>query len=127
MMKLNELKPTKGSRPKAWRKGRGHGSGNGKTAGRGHKGQNARSGGGVRPQFEGGQMPLYRRVPKRGSTSAFKTTSEINVEDLNKFEEVVVDVVTVHDSGVLTIPKVNDLSDPAAGTNKALTARPLST
>ncbi len=128
MMKLNELKPTKGSRPKAWRKGRGHGSGNGKTAGRGHKGQNARSGGGVRPQFEGGQMPLYRRVPKRGfNNKRFqKQLHEINVEDLNKFEEgSVVDVQTVHDSGVLTIPKVNDgIKILGRGElNKALTVR----
>lgn len=127
-MKLNELKPTKGSRPKAWRKGRGHGSGNGKTAGRGHKGQNARSGGGVRPQFEGGQMPLYRRVPKRGfNNKRFqKQLHEINVEDLNKFEEgSVVDVQTVHDSGVLTIPKVNDgIKILGRGElNKALTVR----
>lgn len=65
-MKLNELSPVEGSRTSAYRKGRGHGSGNGKTAGRGHKGQKARSGGGVRPGFEGGQTPLYRRIPKRG-------------------------------------------------------------
>lgn len=127
-MKLNELKPTKGSRAKAWRKGRGHGSGNGKTAGRGHKGQNARTGGGVRPQFEGGQMPLYRRVPKRGfNNKRFqKQLHEINVEDLNKFEEgSVVDVQTVHDSGVLTIPKVNDgIKILGRGElNKALTVR----
>lgn len=127
-MKLNELKPTKGSRSKAWRKGRGHGSGNGKTAGRGHKGQNARSGGGVRPQFEGGQMPLYRRVPKRGfNNKRFqKQLHEINVEDLNKFEDgSVVDVKTVHDSGVLTIPKVNDgIKILGRGElNKALTVR----
>ena len=65
-MYLNELKPAEGSRANNFRRGRGHGSGNGKTAGKGHKGQNARSGGGVRPGFEGGQMPLYRRIPKRG-------------------------------------------------------------
>ena len=65
-MKLHELKPAAGSTAPAWRKGRGPGSGNGKTAGKGHKGQNARSGGGVRPGFEGGQLPLYRRLPKRG-------------------------------------------------------------
>ena len=65
-MKLHELSPAAGSSKKAWRKGRGHGSGNGKTAGRGHKGQNARTGGGVRPGFEGGQIPLYRKLPKRG-------------------------------------------------------------
>jgi large subunit ribosomal protein L15 len=65
-MFLHELKPAEGSVTKGFRRGRGHGSGNGKTAGKGHKGQNARSGGGVRPGFEGGQMPLYRRIPKRG-------------------------------------------------------------
>ena len=65
-MKLHELTPAEGSVVSAWRKGRGPGSGNGKTAGKGHKGQNARSGGGVRPGFEGGQIPLYRKLPKRG-------------------------------------------------------------
>ena len=65
-MKLHELSPAPGSATPAWRKGRGAGSGNGKTAGKGHKGQNARSGGGVRPGFEGGQIPAYRRLPKRG-------------------------------------------------------------
>ena len=64
-MKLHELSPAAGSAKESFRKGRGHGSGNGKTAGKGHKGQNARSGGGVRPGFEGGQIPLYRRLPKR--------------------------------------------------------------
>ncbi|MBE7034697.1 MAG: 50S ribosomal protein L15 [Ruminococcaceae bacterium] len=87
-MKLNELKPAEGSKKAAFRVGRGHGSGNGKTAGRGHKGQNARSGGGVRPGFEGGQMPLYRRLPKKGFTNIFaKTYSQINVSDLNKFAD----------------------------------------
>ncbi|MGN1059676.1 MAG: 50S ribosomal protein L15 [Clostridia bacterium] len=87
-MKLNELKPAEGSKKAAFRVGRGHGSGNGKTAGRGHKGQNARSGGGVRPGFEGGQMPLYRRLPKKGFTNIFaKTYSQINVSDLNRFSD----------------------------------------
>ena len=87
-MELNELVPAPGSRTKHYRKGRGIGSGNGKTAGKGHKGQNARSGGGVRPGFEGGQMPLYRRLPKRGfkNVTAIKY-SEINVSTLNKFED----------------------------------------
>ena len=86
-MKLNELRPAVGSTTEAKRKGRGAGTGNGKTAGRGHKGQNARSGGGVRPGFEGGQMPLYRRLPKVGFTNIFaKKYVEINVSDLNKFE-----------------------------------------
>jgi large subunit ribosomal protein L15 len=87
-MKLYELAPIEGSRTARKRKGRGHASGLGKTAGRGHKGQNARSGGGVRPGFEGGQMPLYRRLPKRGFTNIFaKEYVEINVSDLNRFEE----------------------------------------
>lgn len=79
-MKLNELKPAEGSAKAAWRKGRGTGSGNGKTAGKGHKGQNARSGGGVRPGFEGGQLPLYRKLPKRGFNNKFATTyATVNV------------------------------------------------
>ena len=87
-MKLHELSPAPGSAKDAWRKGRGPGSGNGKTAGKGHKGQNARSGGGVRPGFEGGQLPLYRKLPKRGFTNHFaKEYAIINVSDLNKFED----------------------------------------
>ena len=86
-MKLHELRPTEGSTTPAWRKGRGAGSGNGKTAGKGHKGQNARSGGGVRPGFEGGQIPLYRRLPKRGFNNKFAAVySIVNVEKLNAFE-----------------------------------------
>lgn len=86
-MKLHELSPAAGSAKKAWRKGRGPGSGNGKTAGKGHKGQNARSGGGVRPGFEGGQIPLYRKLPKRGFNNKFATTYAIvNVSDLEVFE-----------------------------------------
>jgi large subunit ribosomal protein L15 len=87
-MKLYELSPAAGSKRKAWRVGRGIGSGNGKTAGKGHKGQNARSGGGVRPGFEGGQMPLTRRIPKRGFTNIFaKTYAGVNVSKLNVFED----------------------------------------
>ena len=87
-MKLNELSPAAGSAKAAWRKGRGPGSGNGKTAGKGHKGQNARSGGGVRPGFEGGQLPLYRKLPKRGFTNRFAVNYAIvNVSALNKFED----------------------------------------
>ena len=87
-MKLNELKPAAGSAKAAWRKGRGPGSGNGKTAGKGHKGQNARSGGGVRPGFEGGQLPLYRKLPKRGFNNKFAVNYAIvNVEALNKFDD----------------------------------------
>lgn len=85
-MKLHELSPAPGSTKSAWRKGRGVGSGNGKTAGRGHKGQNARTGGGVRPGFEGGQIPLYRRLPKRGFTNSLfkKEYAIINLETLDK-------------------------------------------
>jgi len=87
-MKLHDLKPAEGSVKAPLRKGRGTGSGLGKTAGRGHKGQKARSGGGVRPGFEGGQMPLVRRLPKRGFTNIFATVySEVNLKDLEVFEE----------------------------------------
>ena len=87
-MKLHELSPAAGSAKDAYRKGRGPGSGNGKTAGKGHKGQNARSGGGVRPGFEGGQLPLYRKLPKRGFNNKFAVNYAIvNVEDLNRYED----------------------------------------
>ena len=88
-MKLHELSPAEGSVRESYRKGRGPGSGNGKTAGKGHKGQNARSGGGVRPGFEGGQLPLYRKLPKRGfNNSKFaKVYAIVNVEALNVFED----------------------------------------
>ncbi len=87
-MKLHELSPAEGSTKEAKRKGRGVGTGNGKTGGRGHKGQKARSGGGVRPGFEGGQMPLTRRLPKRGFKNIFaKEYTIVNVGDLNKFED----------------------------------------
>jgi large subunit ribosomal protein L15 len=87
-MKLHELKPAEGSRKQRNRVGRGIGSGNGKTAGRGHKGQNSRSGGGVRPGFEGGQNPLYRRLPKRGFTNPTrKEYTIVNLDTLNRFEE----------------------------------------
>ena len=83
-MKLHELTPAAGATKPAYRKGRGAGSGNGKTAGRGHKGQWARSGGGVRPGFEGGQMPLQRRIPKRGFNNIFATEyATVNVSALN--------------------------------------------
>ena len=102
-MKLFELKPSEGATKDAKRKGRGHGSGNGKTAGRGHKGQNARSGGGVRIGFEGGQMPIYRRLPKRGFNNIFaKSYAEINVSDLNKFDDgAVVDAEALINSGII--------------------------
>ena len=86
-MKLHELSPAEGSAKKSYRKGRGPASGNGKTAGKGHKGQNARSGGGVRPGFEGGQIPLYRKLPKRGFTNHFaKKYAIVNVSELNRFD-----------------------------------------
>ena len=87
--KIHDLSPKKGSTQESFRKGRGAGSGNGKTAGKGHKGQNARSGGGVRPGFEGGQLPLYRKLPKRGFNNArfSKNYAVINVESLNKFND----------------------------------------
>ena len=87
-MKLYELSPAAGSAKASFRRGRGAGSGNGKTAGKGHKGQNARSGGGVRPGFEGGQLPLYRKLPKRGFKNRFAVNYAIvNVAALNKFED----------------------------------------
>ncbi|CRK85300.1 50S ribosomal protein L15 [Neobacillus massiliamazoniensis] len=86
-MKLHELKPAEGSRQERKRKGRGIGSGNGKTAGKGHKGQNARSGGGVRLGFEGGQTPLFRRLPKRGFTNINRVEyAVVNLDALNRFE-----------------------------------------
>ena len=107
-MKLNEL--TSGGNAKAYRKGRGAGSGNGKTAGRGHKGQKARSGGGVRPGFEGGQMPLYRRLPKRGFNNKRFAPDYIilNVGDLEKFEGTEVTAKALAEQGIITLPKVND-------------------
>ena len=96
-MKLNELKPAEGSVKASFRRGRGTASGNGKTAGKGHKGQNARSGGGVRLGFEGGQLPLYRKHPKRGFNNKFATNYAIvNVSVLNSFEDgAVVDIDTL--------------------------------
>ena len=106
-MKLYELQPAEGSVKDVKRIGRGHGSGNGKTAGKGHKGQNARSGGGVRPGFEGGQLPLYRKLPKRGFYNRFaKEYSVVNVEALNRFEDgAVVDLAVLADAGVISQPK----------------------
>jgi large subunit ribosomal protein L15 len=103
-MKLNELRPAEGSVQERYRKGRGPGSGNGKTAGKGHKGQNARSGGGVRPGFEGGQFPIYRQLPKRGfNNKRFATVyATINVSDLNRFEDgAIVDIQTLIDARVI--------------------------
>lgn len=104
---LHELKPVPGSRTKPTRKGQGHGSGLGKTAGRGHKGQKARSGGGVRIGFEGGQMPLQQRVPKRGFTNIFgKEIVEVNVRDLNKFDAgTVVSLEELFEKGIIKAVK----------------------
>ena len=116
-MKLHELKPAEGSRQERKRIGRGIGSGNGKTAGKGHKGQNARSGGGVRPGFEGGQTPLFRRLPKRGFTNINrKEFAIVNLEALNRFEEgtevtpellIETGVVTNEKSGIKILAKGN--------------------
>ena len=107
-MKIHELTPAPDSNKAVKRIGRGHGSGNGKTAGKGHKGQNARSGGGVRIGFEGGQMPLARRIPKRGFNNIFATKyAVVNVSDLNKFkDDTVVDTELLVASGL--VKKVND-------------------
>lgn len=103
-MKLHELSPAAGSTKVGKRKGRGAGSGNGKTAGRGHKGQWARSGGGVRAGFEGGQMPLVRRIPKRGFNNIFAKPLEIiNLSSLNKFEDgATVNVCDLLEKGILS-------------------------
>lgn len=103
-MRLDELQPTEGSKFAAKRVGRGIGSGTGKTSGKGHKGQNARSGGGVRPGFEGGQMPLYRRLPKRGFKNIFaKQYVTINVEVLEKFENgAEVTAETLKEAGIIS-------------------------
>ncbi len=102
-MKLHELTPAFGSVKEAKRIGRGHGSGNGKTAGKGHKGQKARAGHGMRPGFEGGQMPLQRRVPKRGFNNIFaEEVIAINVSALNVFEDgAVVDAAALADKGIV--------------------------
>ena len=108
-MKLHELSPAEGSVKNSFRKGRGAGSGNGKTAGKGHKGQNARSGGGVRPGFEGGQLPLYRKLPKRGFNNFRfgKVYAIVNVQTLNKFNDGdVVDAAALLAAGVVNV--VND-------------------
>ena len=102
-MKLNELSPAPGARKVRFRVGRGLGSGNGKTSGKGQKGQKSRSGGGVRTGFEGGQMPIYRRLPKRGFKNIFANVyAEVHVETLNRFEDgTTVDAVALVEAGVL--------------------------
>ena len=102
-MKMHELAPAIGSTKEAKRIGRGHGSGNGKTAGKGHKGQHARAGHGMRPGFEGGQMPLQRRVPKRGFNNIFATEwAAINVSALEVFEDgTVVDAALLAEKGII--------------------------
>ena len=102
-MKLHELQATEGSRSEKYRKGRGIGSGNGKTAGKGHKGQNARSGGGVALGFEGGQMPLWRRLPKRGFKNVNRVEyAVVNVEDLNRFDDgTVVNSALLKEAGLI--------------------------
>lgn len=107
-MDLSNLQPAEGSKHSDnFRRGRGHGSGNGKTAGKGHKGQKARSGGGTRPGFEGGQMPLYRRIPKRGFTNInSKDIVGINVSALERFDDgAEVTVETLVESGVVSNPR----------------------
>ena len=108
-MKLHELSPQEGSTKANFRKGRGPGSGNGKTAGKGHKGQNARSGGGVRPGFEGGQLPLYRKLPKRGFKNFLfkKNYTIINVQSLNKFD----DGDVVDNAALLVKGIINNVND----------------
>jgi len=103
-MKLNELSPAKGSRKAPNRLGRGVGSGSGKTAGRGTKGYNSRSGGGVRPGYEGGQMPLHRRLPKRGFANMFrKNIAVINIRDLKRFDKgSVVDEAALVQAGLVS-------------------------
>ena len=101
-MKIHELTPAFDSNKAVKRIGRGHGSGNGKTAGKGHKGQNARSGGGVRPGFEGGQIPLYRKLPKRGFKNRFaKEYTTVNISALERFEDgAVVDLDLLANAGL---------------------------
>lgn len=126
-MKMHELRPAEGARTSAKRLGRGIGSGLGKTSGKGHKGQNARSGGGVRPGFEGGQMPLVRRIPKRGFNNRFrKVYSIVNISALEaKFENgAVVDAKALIVSGILS--KIEDAGVKVLGggeLTKALTVK----
>lgn len=106
-MQLGQLKPAEGSKRKAWRRGRGHGSGNGKWSGRGQGGQKSRSGGGVRPTFEGGQFPMFRRIPKRGFTN--RNTLDIvaiNVYHLEVFDDgTTVDIAALQSKGLVSNPR----------------------
>ena len=106
-MQLGQLKPAEGSKRKAWRRGRGHGSGNGKWSGRGQGGQKSRSGGGVRPTFEGGQFPLFRRVPKRGFKNRnAKDIVAINVYHLEVFDNgATVDIAALQSKGLVSNPR----------------------
>ena len=124
-MKLHELQVAEGARKEHYRKGRGLGSGNGKTAGKGHKGQNARSGGGVALGFEGGQLPLFRRLPKRGFKNVNHVNyATINVKDLNRFEDgTVVSPALLKEVGLLT-KEYNGLKVLGGGTlEKKLTVQ----
>ncbi len=106
-MNLIDLKPSEGSKKEAFRKGRGHASGNGKTAGRGQNGQKSRSGGGVRPGFEGGQMPLYRRLPKKGfKCRSSKDIVEVKLSQLESFDEgSEVTVEALREAGIVKNPR----------------------
>jgi large subunit ribosomal protein L15 len=138
-MKLHELAPADGSKKNKKRVGRGNGSGNGKTAGRGNKGQNSRSGGGVRPGFEGGQMPIHRRLPKRGFTNIFKkNVAIINIRDLEKIESGSVvdeslliqkglikgkrDIIKLLGKGEISFPLVVKLNGISTGARKKIEA-----
>ena len=122
-MKLNELHPAAGSTKERKRVGRGHASGTGKTSGKGHKGQKARSGGGVRPGFEGGQMPLHRRLPKRGFTNIFaKEYVEVNLDRLSGFEAgAVVNAESLIAAGVISKAKDGIVIMGRGDVDKALT------
>ncbi|MDR1539250.1 MAG: 50S ribosomal protein L15 [Clostridiales bacterium] len=124
-MKLGELKPADGATTKDFRRGRGHGSGNGKTAGRGHKGQKSRSGSGGKVGFEGGQMPLYRRLPKRGfHCRNTKEIVAINVSHLNVFEDGdVVDIAALQSKGLISNPRDGVKILGEGGLSKKLTVR----
>ena len=126
-MKLHEMKYTEGSRPSNWRLGRGQGSGNGKTSGKGNKGQNARSGGGVAIGFEGGQTPIYRRLPKRGFTNfTRKEYATVSVSTLNRFEDgAVVDAQALLDAKILkkTLCGVKVLGENGEKLERKLTVR----